>query len=77
MIASWFERGEGVAKNEEQAARWYLRAAEMGNFLASLRLSEAYSNAELGLPKDETLAKKFESDNERHAKNIIDCLSVR
>lgn len=77
MIANWFERGDGVAKNEEEAARWYMQAAEMGNFLASLRLSEAYANAELGLPKDETLAKKFETDNERQTQNIIDCLSVR
>lgn len=77
LIAGWYERGDGVAKDEEEAVRWYVRAAEMGNFLASLRLSEAYANAELGLPKDEMLSKKFGTDNERQTKNIIDCLSGR
>lgn len=60
LIAGWYETGDGVIRNEKAAVLWYERAAELGNFLASDRLSRAYAVGELGLAKDGNLAKKYE-----------------
>lgn len=61
LLGSWYENGEGVIRNQQEAVLWYRRAAELGNFFASDRLARAYARGELGLPKDAALAKKFES----------------
>ncbi len=60
-LAIWYENGDGVIRNDREAATWYVRAAELGNFAASLRLSMAYAHGELGLKKDPQMAKKYES----------------
>lgn len=61
LIATWFENGDGVIRNESEAVLWYTRAAELGNFFASNRLNNAYTSGELGLPRDPKLAQRFES----------------
>lgn len=59
LMAGWYEDGDGVIRNEKEAVLWYSRAAELGNFIASNRLSRAYELGELGLPRDSELAKKY------------------
>jgi TPR repeat protein len=61
LLGGWYEEGDSVIRNENEAVLWYTRAAELGNFFACDRLSRAYALGELGLPKDMELAKKYES----------------
>lgn len=60
IAAGWYEAGELVKKDMELAAKWYLRAADLGNFFAWGRLNQAYKWGELGLTKNEQLASKYE-----------------
>lgn len=41
-LANIFAKGQGVAKDEKEAAKWYLKAAEQGNPEAQLFLGGAY-----------------------------------
>jgi hypothetical protein len=41
-LAIMLELGRGVTKNDEEAARWYTRAAEQGNGFAQSRLGTLY-----------------------------------
>jgi TPR repeat protein len=41
-LANIFAKGQGVAKDEKEAAKWYLKAAEQGNPEAQLFLGTAY-----------------------------------
>jgi hypothetical protein len=59
-LARWYEQGEGVIKNEREAAIWYARASELGNFLASSRLSMAYALGNLGFQQNAEMARKYE-----------------
>lgn len=59
LIATWYEEGRGVIRNDGEALRWYQRAAELGNALACLHLSMVYSRGLLGQRKDRQLAKKY------------------
>ena len=60
LVATWFEEGDGVIRNEKEAAVWYERASELGNYFASSRLCRAYRLGQLGLAKDSSLAKEYE-----------------
>lgn len=60
LAAVWYEEGDGVIRNFKEALAWYQRASELGNFIASNRLSRAYKCGELGLAKDSKLAQKYE-----------------
>jgi len=60
LLAKWYEEGIGVGKDLNEAVSWYFRAADLGNFFASFRLSMAYQLGELGLPKDQDKAKKYQ-----------------
>ena len=60
-LGRWFEQGEGVPQNESAALMWYERASNMGNFVASSRLSLAYALGGLGLGTDIELAKRYET----------------
>ncbi len=55
-LAVYFESGHGGVKDENEAVRWYRRAADGGNVVAQVRLARRY---ELGsvVPKD--LAEAF------------------
>src|SRR5687768_7601769 len=50
-LADIFAKGQGVAKNEKEAAKWYLKAAEQGNPKAQLFLGNAYLRGRL-FPRD-------------------------
>ncbi|KAG0231919.1 hypothetical protein BGW41_002002 [Actinomortierella wolfii] len=54
-LASRYESGDGVAKNESEAFYWYLRAAKQGNMLAQYRLGEVYFQGK-GTPQSDTEA---------------------
>src|SRR6478752_1126336 len=41
-LANIYAKGQGVAKDEKEAAKWYLKAAEQGNPEAQLFLGSAY-----------------------------------
>ena len=58
-LAQWYEEGKGVPRNLQESLRWYLRAASLGNALASFRLSTAYSFGELGLVPDVEKARHY------------------
>jgi TPR repeat protein len=59
-LGHWFESGEGVTKNLPTSVLWYERASDLGNFFATHRLHMAYMAGDLGLPRDESSAKRYE-----------------
>ncbi len=50
-LGEMYARGEGVAKDFRQAAKWYRLAADQGHGPAQLNLGRAYANG-LGVPGD-------------------------
>jgi TPR repeat protein len=50
--------GQGVSKDELEAARWFRKAAEQKNALAQFNLGMAYTNGE-GVPKNEAEAVRW------------------
>lgn len=52
-LGNLYDRGHGVLKDHEEAARWYRRAAEQGNAPAQYNLGLMYSKGQ-GVPKDYT-----------------------
>lgn len=54
-VGSMYERGEGVAKDEARAVRWYLKSAEQGNVDAQMNLAEMYSHG-AGIDRDDVQA---------------------
>ena len=50
-IAGLYRYGQGVERDDMEAARWYLRAAEQGEVNAQLNLGEMYAGG-LGMPRD-------------------------
>jgi Sel1 repeat len=60
-LGEWFESGERVPRNVGAAVSWYERASQGGDFFATYRLHVAYSQGELGLPRDGIMAKKYQT----------------
>ena len=54
-IAALYRHGEGVARDEAEAVRWYLSAARQGEVNAQLNLGEMYAQG-IGLPRDRVRA---------------------
>jgi TPR repeat protein len=51
-IGDWYTNGEhGLKKSPQDAALWYLKAAEQGNYLAQRRIGEMFEFGE-GIPPD-------------------------
>ncbi len=57
-IGSMYERGEGVAEDAAEAARWYRLAADQGYVDAQLNLAEMYFNG-IGVARDHVQAYKW------------------
>ena len=60
-LALWLEGGlKGIAADAKGAARYWHRAAELGDHGAMQRLSVAYRKGELGLDPDEAKARQWD-----------------
>jgi len=57
-LASAYERGEGVEKDDVQAAQWYSKSAAQGNSRAQFSLGWIYATGR-GLPKNEAEAARW------------------
>src|SRR5437764_14004530 len=57
-LAVRYTKGDGVAKDAVEAAKWFRKAAEQGSAKAQFRLAYAYDNGE-GVPKDAAEAVKW------------------
>lgn len=57
-IAFFYDTGEGLAKDLEQAARWYHAAAEQGHADAAANLARCFAMGE-GLERSDTMAFKW------------------
>jgi len=51
-IAHWYEQGEGVRQNVDQAAIFYAKAGEVGDQNASVHLAQLYDVEHNGSPRD-------------------------
>lgn len=61
-LALWLEGGiKGIAADARDAARYWLRAAELGDHGAMQRLSVAHRKGELGLDPDEAKAQQWDA----------------
>jgi TPR repeat protein len=58
MLGESFSKGDGVAKDDSEAAKWFLTAAEQGHPEAQYRLSRCYYYG-TGVPKNEAEAVKW------------------
>ncbi len=52
LLATCFTTGQGVAKDDVEAARWFRKAAESGDHLAEYRLGLCYLNG-AGVPQND------------------------
>jgi len=52
------ENGEGVAKNEKEAIKWYTKSAQQGNPLAQLQIARIYEYG-FEVPRDMSIAFNF------------------
>ena len=50
-LAALYENGQGVAQNDAEAARWYLKAAEQGDAEAQVRVGSLFEQGK-GVPRD-------------------------
>jgi hypothetical protein len=50
-----YSTGEGVKRDEQEAVRWYIKAAEQGNVAAQSKLGSIYFSGR-GVPQDSTRA---------------------
>lgn len=57
-LGNRFEQGMGVARDPEEAFRWYYRAAELGNGEAMNCLGIAYATGD-GVPRNEELSMRW------------------
>ena len=58
-LGSMYAKGEGVARNPEQAGRWIQRSAEQHYLLAMRAYAFALENGELGFDRDPAAALKW------------------
>jgi TPR repeat protein len=61
QLGRWFESEGNVSRDLPASVRWYELASEMGDFFATQRLQLAYTLGELGLPRDGSMAKRYEA----------------
>ena len=54
-----YANGLGVEKDENEAAKWYRKAADQGHTAAQNNLGVLYLNGKGGLPKDEAEAARW------------------
>ncbi len=59
-LALMYHGGLGVERNEEEAVRWYHRAARSGSKQAQEFLSVGYQEGWFGLPRDPARARYWE-----------------
>lgn len=59
-LGLWYESGIYVNQDFDKAVDWFRTAAANGSGLARARLYDAYTNGELGLPRDAEEARKWE-----------------
>lgn len=64
-LARAYERGDGVARDEQKAAEWYRKAAEAGNAVAQNRLGEMYRSGE-GVKENKQAAVEWYHKSARH-----------
>jgi TPR repeat protein len=57
-LALMYRNGEGVPKDDREAARWYRRAAEQGFVLAQIALGGMYDDGN-GVPEDDREAARW------------------
>ena len=50
-LGDCYLKGEGVAQNDKEALRWYLKACEKDNAKAQLAAAECYANRR-GIPEE-------------------------
>jgi TonB family protein len=55
LLGYWYETGNQVPKDEQQAMRWYLKAADSGYAFAQYSLGRMYATA-VGVEKDDAKA---------------------
>jgi len=77
LVGDAFHGGFGVAKSDEEAIKWYRKAAELNNSYAMLELGRCYARG-TGIPKDETEAvrwyrKAAELDNRYAMEELVRC----
>lgn len=53
-----YQRGQGVARNDQQAFMWFKAAADQGISPAQLNVGRMYADG-MGIKKDEALARKY------------------
>jgi len=53
-----YDKGQGVPKDDTEAAKWFRKAAERGNAFAQVNLGFRYAKGQ-GVPKDDTEAVKW------------------
>jgi uncharacterized protein len=59
LLATWYEGGGSIKKNEAAALEWYLKASDLGSISANARLGQIYSNGELGVSQNALIASNF------------------
>ena len=59
-LALMYHSGAAGVFNEKRALKWYMKAAENGNYQAQEYMAVGYREGWFGLPKDETKAEHWE-----------------
>ena len=57
-LGGCYKRGQGVTKDEAEAARWYRKAAEQGDAIAQHKLGVCYERGQ-GVAKDQSKAVRW------------------
>jgi len=73
VLGNRFAVGEGVAKDDAEAAKWYLKAAEQGLADAQLQIGICYSEGE-GVLKNEVEAAKWYLKAAKQGHDVAQCL---
>jgi TPR repeat protein len=53
-----YQNGQGIAKDDTEAVKWYRKAADKGNATAQFNLGMCYKNG-IGTSKDESEAARW------------------
>lgn len=71
-----YSKGEGVAKDEKEATKWYLKAGEQGNLEAQLFLGGIYIRGK-SLPKNSTESAKWYLKAAEQGNAVAQCQIAR